>query len=42
MLENNLRQQLDVLDDPEVNANIYCKSRDLLNTDTQFYSTDLR
>ena len=29
-------------DDPEVTANIYCKSRNLPNTDTQNYSTDLR
>ena len=31
-----------VLGDPEVTANIYCKSRSLPNTDTQNYSTDLR
>ena len=31
-----------VLGDPEVTANIYCKSRKLPNTDTQNYSTDLR
>ena len=31
-----------VLGDPEVTANIYCKSRNLPNTDTQNYSTDLR
>ena len=30
------------LGDPEVTANIYCKSRNLPNTDTQNYSTDLR
>ena len=28
--------------DPEVTANIYCKSRNLPNTDTQNYSKDLR
>ena len=27
---------------PAVTANIYCKSRNLPNTDTQNYSTDLR
>ena len=31
-----------LLGDPEVTANIYCKSRNLTNTDTQNYSTDLR
>ena len=31
-----------LLGDPEVTANIYCKSRNLPNTDTQNYSTDLR
>ena len=31
-----------VLGDPEVTANIYCKSRNLTDTDTQNYSTDLR
>ena len=31
-----------ILGDPEVTANIYCKSRNLPNTDTQNYSTDLR
>ena len=31
-----------VLGDPEVTANIYCKSRNLPNTDMQNYSTDLR
>ena len=30
------------LGDPEVTANICCKSRNLPNTDTQNYSTDLR
>ena len=29
-----------VLGDPEVTANIYCKSRNPPNTDTQKYSTD--
>ena len=33
---------LDILGDLEVTANIYCKSRNLLNTDMQNYSTDLR
>ena len=28
--------------DPEVTANIYCKSRNLHNTDTQNYTTDFR
>ena len=31
-----------ILGDPEVTANIYCKSRNLPNTDTQNYTTDLR
>ena len=31
-----------VLDDPEVTANIYCKSRNLPKTDTQNESIDLR
>ena len=31
-----------ILGDPEVTANIYCKSSNLPNTDTQNYSTDLR
>ena len=31
-----------LLGDPEVIANIYCKSRNLPNTDTENYSTDLR
>ena len=31
-----------LLGDPEVTANIYCKSRNLPNTDTQNYSTELR
>ena len=31
-----------ILGDPEVAANIYCKLRNLPNTDTQNYSTDLR
>ena len=31
-----------ILGDPEVTANIYCKSRNLPNTDTQNYSTDLQ
>ena len=31
-----------ILGDPEVTANIYCKSHNLPNTDTQNYSTDLR
>ena len=35
--ENN-----DILGDPEDTENIYCKSRNLHNTDTQNYSTDLR
>ena len=38
----NLKDQNDLLGDPEVTANIYCKSRNLPNTDTQNYSTDLR
>ena len=32
----------ELLGDPEVTANIYCKSRNLHNTDTQNYSTDCR
>ena len=31
-----------IVGDPEVTANIYCKSCNLPNTDTQNYSTDLR
>ena len=31
-----------LLGEPEVTANIYCKSRYLTNKDTQDYSTDLR
>ena len=31
-----------ILGDPEVTANIYCKSRNLPNTDTQICSTDMR
>ena len=42
-LEINLQIILTLLlDDPEVTANIYCKSRNLPNTDTQNYSTDLQ
>ena len=33
---------LTLLGDPEVTANIYCKLRNLPNTDTQNHSTDLR
>ena len=36
------RSSYNVLGDPEVTANIYCKSNNLPNTDTQNYSTDLR
>ena len=32
---------VDILGDPEVTANIYSKSPNLPNTDTQNYSTDL-
>ena len=32
----------ELLGDPEVTANIYCKSHNLANTYTQDYSTDLR
>ena len=31
-----------VLGDPEVAANIYCKSHNIPNTGTEIYSTDLR
>ena len=31
-----------LLGDPEVTANIYCKSRNLPNTYTEYYSTDWR
>ena len=31
-----------ILGDPEVTANIYCKSRNHPNKDTQNYCTDLR
>ena len=34
--------KLSLLGDPEVTANIYCKLRNLPNTDAQNYSTDLR
>ena len=33
---------LNLLGDPEVTANTYCKLRNLPKTDTQNYSTDLR
>ena len=33
---------MNILGDPEVIANIYCKSRNLPNTDKQKYGTDLR
>ena len=36
------RQTGVLLGDPEVTANIHCKSRNLPNTDTQNCSTDLR
>ena len=50
MFRVNIEQGITILDlrlqfvmgDPEVTANIYCKSRNLPNTDTQNYSTDLR
>ena len=32
----------ELLGDPEVTANIYCKSRNLPNADTKNYGTDLR
>ena len=35
-------QPLLILGDPEVTANIHCKSRNLPNTDTQNYTTVLR
>ena len=38
---NFLRIFIHVLGDPEVTANIYFKSRNLPNTDTQKHSTDL-
>ena len=31
-----------LLGDPEITENIYCKSRNLPNKDTQYCSTDLR
>ena len=34
--------RLHILRHPEVTANIYCKSSNLPNTDTQNHSTDLR
>ena len=34
--------KIPLLGDPEVTKNIYCKSRNLPNTDTKKYSTDLR
>ena len=39
---SNILDNLCILGDPEVTANIYCKSRNLPNADTQNYSTDLR
>ena len=33
---------INILGDPVVIANIYCKSRNLPNTEMQNYSTDLR
>ena len=41
-LARYLRSKEVLLGDPEVTANIYCKSRNLPNTDRQKYSTDLR
>ena len=43
-LQNDLIYEVfnDILGDLEVTANIYCKLRNLPNTDTQNYSTDLR
>ena len=38
----NKQTQRYLLGDPKVTANIYCKSRNLPNTDTQNYSADLR
>ena len=37
-----LTLKINVLGDPEVTANIYCKSHNLPNTEMQNYSTDLR
>ena len=37
-----LLSKVSLLGEPEVTANIYCKSRNLPITDTQNYSTDLR
>ena len=37
-----LLSKVSLLGEPEVTANIYCKSSNLPNTDTQNYSTDLR
>ena len=36
------RYTVTLLGDPEVTANIYCKSRNLPETDKQSYSADLR
>ena len=41
-LARYLRSKEVLLGDPEVTANIYCKSRNLPNTVTKKYSTDLR
>ena len=43
-VKRNLRDfiKAQVLGDPGVTANIYCKSLNLPNTGTQNYSTDLR
>ena len=42
VMPTNLCVPNHVLGDPEVTANTYCKSRNLPNTDSQNYRTDLR
>ena len=39
---HQLQKYIYILGDPEVTANMYRKSRNLPNTDTQNYSTDLQ
>jgi len=41
-MEANYTENVELLGDPEATANIYCKTRNLPNKDTQNYSTELR
>ena len=40
--ERNRGREREILGDPKVTENIYCKTCNLSNTDTQNHSTDLR